>query len=79
MQKEKRLKFQEWKSQNEVTLEFLAVIRTRIDELKKNLTNIGNSRETDSFLKGMIYAYVEVLDVKYDEIDEALENLEDGV
>ena len=42
----------------------MEVVVERIEGLKTQLVSRDNSHETDTFLKGMIWAYNEVLDVQ---------------
>ena len=65
MLREQQLRFLEWK-ENPVTSEFLNLIRNRIEEAKNHLTPSTNTHEYDLFVKGMIHAYQEVVDVKLD-------------
>ena len=56
--------WQEWRKRSEVTLAFMEQIRVRIEESKESLSGPTNDRDYDQMLKGMIWAFSEVLDVK---------------
>ena len=62
MLKEKQLRFAEWKV-SPTTKEFLEAVAERIAEAKEQLTSASNTHEYDQFVKGMILAYKEVLEV----------------
>ncbi len=57
--------WQEWKNSN-VTLAVMMQIQERIEEAKDQLVGPSNDRDFDQFVKGMIRAFQEVLDVKLD-------------
>ena len=58
MQKEK---LQEW-LQSPVTVLQKEVIRERVVEALENLAHANNERDYDLFMKGMVFAYREILD-----------------
>ena len=62
----------EWR-RNDVTLAFMDQIRVRIEESQEKLSGPSNTRDYDQVLKGMIWAFNEVLDVKL-ETEEENEN-----
>lgn len=62
----------EWR-RNDVTLAFMDQIRVRIEESQEKLSGPSNNRDYDQVLKGMIWAFNEVLDVKL-ETEEENEN-----
>lgn len=53
----------EWK-RNNVTLAVMDSVRSRIEESKDQLLGATNDRDYDQFVKGMIRAFYEVLDVQ---------------
>ncbi len=53
----------EWK-RNSVTLAVMNQIQVRLDDAKDMLAGASNERDFDQFLKGMIKAFSEVLDVQ---------------
>ena len=55
--------WQEWKRSN-VTEAVMVQIGDRIKAAQENLAGPSNDRDYDQFLKGMIWAFSEVLDVK---------------
>ena len=55
--------WQAWK-ENMVTSKVFEAIRERIEETKEQLSSPDSSPERDRFLKGMIWSFNEVLDVK---------------
>ena len=57
--------WQEWK-RSDVTLAVMAQIQDRIDEAKELLIGASNERDFDQYIKGMIRAFTEVLDVRLD-------------
>ena len=71
MPREQQQRFNEWK-ENQVTKEFLGAVKERIKGAIDNLLPSTNSHEYDMFMKGMIQAYNEILDVKLDMILEEI-------
>ena len=61
--------WQEW-VRNDVTLMVMDQIRNRIEETQEKLTGPSNDRDYDQVLKGMIWAFNEVLDVKLETEEE---------
>lgn len=53
-----------------VTLAVNEAVKQRINESKDQLANPDSDSDRDRFLKGMIWAFSEVLDAKPDIIDE---------
>ena len=72
MPREQQQRFQEWK-ENQVTKEFLVAIHNRVVGALENLAVETNSHEYDMFMKGMIRAYREILDVNLDILLEGIE------
>lgn len=58
--------FRDWRK-NPVTQEVMEVIRERINDSKNALVVGTNDREYDLFVKGMIKAFNEVLEMKFSE------------
>ena len=71
MPREQQQRFNEWK-ENQVTKEFLDAVKERIKGAIDNLLPSTNSHENHMFIKGMIQAYNEILDVKLDMILEEI-------
>ena len=74
--------WQEWR-ENKVTSAVMDQVKFRIEETSEKLTGPSNDRDFDQFLKGMIWAFNEVLDVQLDitteeELDEIQERDTDG-
>lgn len=65
MPREQQQRFQEWR-ENPVTNEVFDAIKARVLGALENLSVSTNTHEYDLFLKGMILAYREVLDVNLD-------------
>ena len=61
--------WQEWKN-SDVTLAVMDQIRVRIEDSKEQLIGTFNDRDFDQYVKGMIKAFTEVLDVRLDFITE---------
>ena len=62
--------WQEWRNRNEVTLMVMDQIRNRIEETQEKLVGPANDRDYDQVLKGMIWAFNEVLDVQLETEEE---------
>ena len=71
MPREQQQRFNEWK-ENQVTKEFLDAVKDRLQGAMNNLLPSTNSHEYDMFIKGMIHAYNEILDVKLEMILEEM-------
>ena len=71
MPREQQQRFNEWK-ENQVTKEFLGAVKERIKGATDNLLSWTNDHEYDLFMKGMIQAYNEILDVKLEMILEEI-------
>ena len=65
--------WQEWQ-RNDVTLAVMDEIRTRIEEAQEKLVGPSNDRDYDQVLKGMIWAFNEVLDVQLETTEEEQED-----
>ena len=72
MPREQQQRFQEWK-ENQVTKDFMQAVGQRIEGAKEHLVPSTNSHEYDLFMKGVIHAYREVLDVKLENLLEETE------
>lgn len=55
--------WQEWK-RNSVTLAVMESIQSRIEESKEQLLGASNDRDFDQYVKGMVKAFSEILDVR---------------
>lgn len=64
---------EDWKTwkQYPVTRLFYSAVNERIDDAKETLANTaGNDPLQDSFYRGFIFAYREMLEFKFEEADE---------
>ncbi len=64
---------EDWKTwkQDPVTRLFYSAVDERIDDAKETLANTaGNDPLQDSFYRGFIFAYREMLEFKFEEVDE---------
>ena len=66
----------EWK-RNNVTEAVMLQVQDRIEEAKELLCGVGNDRDFDQYIKGMIRAFSEVLDVQL-EIEEEEDEIQTG-
>ena len=57
--------WQEWKN-SDITQAVMDQIRDRVEEAKDLLIGASNERDFDQYIKGMIRAFNEVLDVRLD-------------
>lgn len=57
--------WQEWK-RSKVTIAVMDLIRDRIEDAKDQLIGPSNDRDFDQYVKGMIRAFNEVIDVQLD-------------
>jgi hypothetical protein len=65
---------EDWKTwkQDPVTRLFYSAVDERIEDAKETLANTaGNDPLQDSFYRGFIFAYREMLEFKFEEVDEA--------
>ena len=59
----------EWKKSS-ITVAVMAEVANRIEEGKDLLCSASNDRDFDQFVKGMIKAFSEILDIKLDTTEE---------
>lgn len=77
MQPVSREKFQEW-LENHVTRAHQEAVRRRIDEIKEQIL-ASRDPEYDNFLKGMAWAFNEVLQADVESVQLTEEDIENAV
>lgn len=64
---------EDWKNwkQDPITRLFYSAVNERIEEVKEVLSNTaGQDQLQDNFYRGFIYAYREMLEFKFEEVDD---------